>query len=521
MQKQKFPLIPLILLVLSLALLSQACQPQTLSQANQTNIADQATDQPAEPAMQHSAPVVTHGPISGEVSDTSVVLWARGNMAGDLKFEVAVNDTFEDDVLAETVAVSQENDFTGEVKIEGLAAGRPYVYRVSLAANNQTSETSDLVEGQFTTAPAPDTAAAFDFVFGACLGGQGYCRDPETGWAIFNTMLAEAPDFFLITGDSIYASGACPTPDNVAGAEAPAQDLAGFRARYRYHLEDESYANFLAQTPIYVSWDDHEVRDDYSGLALSSQNPQRLLDGRQAFFEYWPVSPAVSDSDAHAAPTGETDLYRLYRQIAYGAQAEFFILDTRSYRDPNVNWDPHPRTIQPKTMLGEAQFAWLQAGLAASEATWKFVVTSVPLSYPTGFPQPEVDGRDSWANFTEKSGYENELLALLFYIETQDIDNVIFLTGDTHWPFAMSYDPDRDGEPNFYEFGSSPLSAIPLPPAPNPDPTLNPTILYAEGEFMGTLFNFGQISVAEDGALTVRIIDREGVERYTQTLSPH
>jgi hypothetical protein len=49
---------------------------------------------------------------------------------------------------------------------------------------------------------------------------------------------------------------------------------------------------------------------------------------------------------------------------------------------------------------------------------------------------------------------------------------------------------------------------------------LNPTVLYAEGEFQGTLFNFGQVSVAEDGELTVRIIDREGAERYSQTVSP-
>ena len=453
------------------------------------------------------SPQVTHGPLSGEVGPHSVVLWARGNRVGELVFEIAETADSSETQVEATVITTADDDLTGEVRVDGLKPGQVYHYRVSLRVGNKTSPSK---EGQFSTAPADTQPAGFDFVFGSCLGGQGYCRPPDTGWAIFNTMRFEQPDFFLLTGDSIYASSACQVPDNVPGAEKPAQSLADFRARYRYHLADEHYANFLSQTPVYVTWDDHEVRDDYSGVALSSRNPQRLQNGRQSFFEYWPVSPS----------TDETDRYRLYRRVSYGAHADFFILDTRSYRDPNVNWDPHPRSIQPKTMLGAEQFAWLQAELAQSKATWKFIVTSVPLSYPTGFPQPEVDGRDSWANFTEKSGFENELLALTFFIATHAIDNVIFLTGDTHWPFAISYDPDRDGAPNFYEFGASPLSAITLPPAPNVDPTLNPTVLFAEGEFMGPLFNFGQVTITEAGTLTLRIIDGTGAEHYTQTLNP-
>jgi alkaline phosphatase D len=171
-------------------------------------------------------------------------------------------------------------------------------------------------------------------------------------------------------------------------------------------------------------------------------------------------------------------------------------------------------------MLGDTQFRWLQESLQTSNAVWKFIVTSVPLSYPTGWPQPEVDGRDGWANYTERSGYESELLALLFFLEHHDIENVIFLAGDTHWPFAISYDPDRDGEPNFYEFGSSPMSSIPLGPPKFTDPTLHPTVLYAEGEFQGDLFNFGHVAVAENGDLTFRVVDWQGEEHYTLTLQP-
>ncbi len=454
-------------------------------------------------AANEETPAITHGPLSGEVGAETAVLWARGNQDGELIFTVAtITDTeFVSDTIEASVVIDETTDWTGEVEVSGLEAGQQYHFRVALAVGE---ELSDFVQGSFGTAPMADEAAAFNFVFGSCLGGQGYCRDPETGWEIFNTMQAENPDLFLITGDSVYVDSACTEPDNVAGAEGPYQDLDGFHTRYRYHLGDEHYASFLAQTPIYVTWDDHEIVDDFGGPELSGINAQLFAEGTQAFFDYWPLQ--ASDT--------------IYRSFRYGAHAEFILLDTRSYRDPNVNWDPHPRNITPKTMLGEEQFAWLQQTLAESTATWKFIVTSTPLSYPTGFPQPEVDGRDGWANYTEKSGYETELMSLLFFVEAQDVQNVVFLTGDTHWPFALSYDPDRDGEVNFYEFGSSPISAINLPPVEKPDPTFNPTVLYAEGEFLGTMFNFGHVMVDEAGMLTFRIIDREGVEHYAVTIAP-
>lgn len=448
-------------------------------------------------------PAITHGPMSGEVLTDTAVLWARGNMSGTLQFEVSQDPDFAEVLTMIEVEVDETTDFVGETAVTDLEPGTDYLFQASLIVDEEASEP---VQGFFQTAPTE--TAAFNFVFGSCLGGQSYCRDPETGWEIFNVMLAEQPDFFVFTGDTIYGDSVCTVPENVPGAEELTRDLDGYRGRYKYHLEDEHYAEFLAQTPVYASWDDHEVIDDFGGPELSAINPQLFADAGQAFFDYWPLQAQ------------EDGTQQIYRTIPYGAHAEFIILDTRSYRDPNVDWDPNPNSITPKTMLGADQYAWLQETLANSTATWKFIVTSVPLSYPTGFPQPQVDGRDSWANYTEKSGYETELLSLIFFIENQDIENVVFLTGDTHWPFALSYDPDHNGEANFHEFGSSPISAIVLPPVETPDPTLNPTVLYAEGEFQGTLFNFGHIAVDEDGNLTFRIIDGAGEDRYSITLEP-
>lgn len=455
------------------------------------------------PLAHSAAPYVTHGPISGEFTDTSVVLWARASDPTTIEFTISTDPDGATTAQTASVEVDESTDFAGSVLIEGLEPATDYFYWVGL--DNE----SEGKRGHFKTAPAADSASPFNFVFGACLGGQGYCRDPQTGWQIFETMAQQNPDFFILTGDSIYSGSGCPIDQNqnVPGAENPVSDLAGYYSRYRYHLEDQHYANFLAQTPVYTSWDDHEIMDNFAGPQLRAINPQRYAEGRKAYFDYWPVQ---GDGAGDAL---------LYRQFGYGAQADFFMLDTRSYRDPNVNWDPSPVDGKPKSMLGAEQFAWLTNGLSESDSTWKFIVSSVPLSYPTGFPQPQVDGRDGWANGPDRSGYETELMRLLFYIESHQIQNVIFITGDAHWPYAISYDPDLDGVPNFYEVSSSPMSAIPLAPTPA-DLTFNPTVLYAEGEFRGTLFNFGQISVAEDGTLTFRIVQRDGEEKYSLTLTP-
>lgn len=472
-----------------------------------SSFAQETTQDPTTPMalVVNPIPSVTHGPISGEVTESSVVLWARGNTPGALIFEIAEGNNFDQPVKTIEVEITADTDFTGKVRVEGLQPGQQYDYRVVLDAD---ANHSDPVSGQFRTAPVADTVAGFNFTFSAGIGGQGYCRKPETGWTIFKTMLTEKPDFFILLGDSVYVDSACPSPQNVSGAEGPYTDLEGFRTRYRYHLQDQHYAAWLAQTPVYGTWDDHELVDNFSGVTLSKINPQLFADGLQAYLEYWPIIGT------------EDDPQRIYRAISYGAHADFFILDTRSYRDPIVNWDTNPRTLKPKTMLGTEQFAWLQKSLAEASATWKFIVTSVPLSYPTGWPQPEVDGRDGWANYTERSGYETELMALLFFIESHNIENVIFLAGDTHWPFAISYDPDRDGTPNFYELGASPMSSIPLAPPKHADPTFNPTILYAEGEFQGDLFNFGHITITDHGEMTFRVVDWHGKEHYSLTLQP-
>jgi alkaline phosphatase D len=116
-----------------------------------------------------------------------------------------------------------------------------------------------------------------------------------------------------------------------------------------------------------------------------------LPNGLAAFLDYNPISQPVLTPK------------RLYRNIPWGQHLELFLLDTRQYRDANVLADD---PTFPKTMLGREQLVWLKARLKASTATWKLIVSSVPMSIPTGFP-PE-NGRDGWANADQDTGFEAE-----------------------------------------------------------------------------------------------------------------
>jgi alkaline phosphatase D len=216
--------------------------------------------------------------------------------------------------------------------------------------------------------------------------------------------------------------------------------------------------------------------------------------GRQAFREYWPIH------------TDLTDPHRMYRNIRYGADLELFLLDTRQYRSRNADPDG-----PAKTMLGAAQLQWLLDGMTASTATWKVIVTSVPLSVPKGgaFAVP---GNDGWAGGMDGTGFERERQVIVDALLEKQVANVVFLAGDIHWVQANSYDPDQDGTADFHEFVSGPLSAK-AGRLTSPSTALHPNTLINEGGYD----NFGLVRVSKE-AFTVSIIDAAGKLRFSYTI---
>lgn len=438
---------------------------------------------------------LSHGVAIGDPTATSVVLWVRTVGAADVRVEwapAAGGPATPGAWLGPASATtSAAGDFTASLRLEGLASGTTYRYRVFVGADAggaAPAAGAPAAEGTFATAPAAEVSQPVTLIWSGDLGGQHRCREEAGGYAIFDRMLAKRPAFAILLGDLVYSDDRCPSPPAAPGGDFIASTLDGFRAKHRYNRGDASLQRFLAAVPVYATWDDHEVRNNFAGPF----DPLMPL-GRRAFFEYWPI----------AAPAEEPN--RLYRRVRYGADLEVFVLDTRQYRSRNSEPDG-----PAKTMLGPAQRAWLLDGLARSTATWKVLVTSVPLAIPKPGSKTS-PGCDSWARAADGTGFQTELKAITDLILDRRIRNVVWLATDVHYVQINEYDPDRDGAVDFREFVVGPLSAAPGK-LRAPDGALNPTTLYTESGY----YNFGVVTASRTD-LRLEIVDEAGVTRYART----
>jgi alkaline phosphatase D len=435
---------------------------------------------------------VTHGVIVGDVTARSAVLWARADRVATLRVRLSGGP-----YRLKAVRVRAGDDYTGHVLITRLKPDRTYRYRVWFSNGQRNGR---VVRGSFRTAPSDDNADPVTLAFGGDVAGQNVCRDAAEGFPIMSTIRSARPDVFVGLGDMIYADNAC-------------------EATWRYARADRAQQHLLASTNYVGVWDDHEVVNDFGPLHDTRDTPpytpgvHLLPIGLDAFIDYAPIAVAPNTPK------------RLYRSLRWGKHLELFVLDTRQYRDANGASDSPNR---PKTMLGREQLTWLEHSLATSNATWKVIVSSVPMSIPTG--SPPANGRDGWANFDQATGFENELLDILRFLERRRIDNTVWITTDVHFAEIFRYTPFA-ARPDFkvHELVTGPLNAG-IFPTRDFDSTLNPERLaffgpatpeavtsWAEAK---RWFNFGTLAIDRRGSLTMRIVNTAGERAFQLEVMP-
>ncbi len=445
--------------------------------------------------------LLPQGVAVGDVSSHRALLWLRTDGPASIQIEWAPTSLWETASKLATVvapvsrtallATTAETDYTLTIPLEGLSPATHYRYHVMIGYGVQSKKKFSgklAAEGNFITLPEGNTSAMVTFAWSGDLGGQGRCRQGVGGYPIFDVIQKQKIDFFLFLGDTIYADNLCPSPPNEPGADFKATTLETYRLRHRYQRGAEALQRFLGTVPVYAIWDDHEVRDNFSG-PFDPHMPA----GRQAFREYWPI----------ASPEEEPN--RLYRSVRYGADLELFILDTRQYRSRNEDQDG-----PEKTMLGSTQLQWLLDGLQASTATWKVIATSVPLSIVKGSV-----GNDGWGADKNGIGFERERQVIVDAILGQKLKNVVFLGGDVHWVQANAYDPDQDGNIDFHEYMAGPLSAR-AGRLTEASEGLHPTRLVNESGYQ----NFGLVR-ASRYSFDVTVIDEAGDTRFSHHISAH
>jgi alkaline phosphatase D len=498
----------------------------------------------ARPYLSRAAerPIITHGLQSGDVSIDSGVVWARADRPSRMMVEIATTDSFRDVRSGVFVDALPESDFTAKALIENLPAGQDIFYRIKFQDLSGPTITSEPMVGRFRTAPTDRRSVSF--VWSGDTVGQGWGIDESRGgMRTYATMQRNRPDFFVHSGDTIYADGPLQAevklPDgsvwkNIVTEEKSkvAETLAEFRGNYKYNLLDKNLRAFNAEVPMFAQWDDHEVTDNWwPGEPLIRAEHQRkkyvekntlLLAARssRAFHEYIPMVDVPTEPG------------RVYRKISYGPLLDIFMLDMRSYRGPNG--EGREETYVPAAhFLGPTQVTWLKRELAASRATWKVIAADMPIGLIVYDDWQRKWGVEAVAQGDGPPlGRELEIADILRFIKRAGVRNTVWLTADVHYTAAHHYDPDKaqfqDFEP-FWEFVSGPIHAGSF--GPNTlDNTFGPQLMYikaptgAQGQnappTAGLQF-FGHVAIdGPTGVMTVTLKDWEDRALWSTRLEP-
>ncbi len=388
-------------------------------------------------ARQHSTKVVAQpvlsgypfslGVASGDPLPDSVVLWTRlapspldgGGMPPYLvpvQWHVSANESMSQIVRSGTVNARPESAHAVKVNVGGLRPGRWYWYQFKVG--NELSQI-----GRTRTAPARgDFPKELRFAFASCQDWQnGY-------FTAYKHMAAEDLDLVVHLGDYIYEYG----PQSGGPRQHNSDEiitLADYRNRYALYKTDPDLQALHAAFPWIVTWDDHEVDNNYAGeVAEDDQSQQELLARRanayQAYYEHMPLRRS-------SMPRGAA--MQLYRRFTFGNLAEFNVLDTRQYRSDQPCGDGlKPRceaTFDPNaTMTGFEQERWLLDGLDRSEARWNVIAQQTMLAEYDFDARPEVEvfNVDQW------DGYVASRSRLLNFLDKKKPSNPVVITGDIH-----------------------------------------------------------------------------------------
>lgn len=387
------------------------------------------------------------GVASGSPLPNAVVLWTRllanpldaasvPPVALAVRWEVAEDEAFRRIAAKGTAVAAPELAHSVHVDARGLKPGCWYWYRFMLG---------DAVSpvGRTRTAPAPD--AMPDKLRIAVAS----CQHWEFGsYAAHRHIATEAPDLVAFLGDYIYEWGPAQLqhPDKAKRVNE-SYTLPDYRARYAQYKSDPDLQAAHLAAPWIVTWDDHEVSNDYAGLrdwTLSPAFAGRRAAAYQAFYEHMPV---------RLADVKQFVDVRLYQRYDWGRLARIHVLDDRQYRSVEVCPKPgrggsnvvNARSCAElrdpsRTMLGLEQEAWLAQGLQTSQTRWNVLAQQTLMAQNTYSPIVTPDDGRFWTDGWD--GYPAARRRLLDTLASSGVANPLVLGGDVHTFFASELRAD-------------------------------------------------------------------------------
>lgn len=393
------------------------------------------------------------GVASGDPAPDGVVLWTRLALTNPAQMQAAHTVRWEVAHDARFAQIVQKGEATAlpqlghsvHVELRGLAPARWYHYRFMLG---------DAVSAVGRTRAAPaagDLPDALRIAFASCQ------RWEHGHYAAWRHLAADQPDLVLFLGDYIYEYATPKVTTDLARTHGlrHASTLADYRDRYALHKSDPALQAAHAACPWAVTWDDHEVQNDYAASAGHAGRGDAAdflaLRGAawQAFYENMPLRAA---SLGHPAPGTRWDALQIYRRLRWGQLAHIHLLDSRQYRSWQACRPPESASAGAvrgcadladpvRTLLGTAQEQWLGAGLAADAAThsatrWS-VIAQQTLFSPRHYPSGTVS-TDSW------DGYPANRARLLQAVAHHAPRNTVLLGGDIHQNYVCRVHADAE-----------------------------------------------------------------------------
>lgn len=401
-------------------------------------------------AAQAASPVFQHGVASGDPLADRVILWTRvtpatAKPAVSVSYVIATDGALTQVVQRGSAKTNPGRDYTVKVDAAGLQPATTYYYQFN-------AEGAASPVGRTKTLPTTGATSLRMAVVSCSNHAYGYFN-------AYARIAARADlDLVMHLGDYLYEYGAGQY-GNVRTPE-PAHEivtLADYRQRHAQYKRDADAQAMHRQHPLIAIWDDHETANNsWKGGAENHQPATegdwsaRVAAALQAYYEWMPVRPVDVNN-----------LRDNHRRFAYGDLADLLMLEERlNARSEQLTTATHATpfgagfaTTDPgygdpaRTLLGDAEEAWLVDRLRTTPARWKllgqgvmFAQLKAPGSNQATDPGLYFINSDQW------DGYEparNRLYAALKGdAANAKVDNLVVLTGDIHSSWAADLTPN-------------------------------------------------------------------------------
>jgi alkaline phosphatase D len=340
----------------------------------------------------------TLGVASGDPTPDSIVLWTRlapkplegGGLPQEVfgvRYEVAADEDFTRIVRRGAVEALPEEAHTVHAEIGGLEPDTWYWYRFKWGARQESR-----IGRTRTAPPVGSMPSSLRFAYASC---QNYAHGYYTAYA---DLAQQDVDLVVHLGDYIYEGPGTDREENVRShaPQAELMSLDDYRTRHAQYRTDSNLQDAHANSAWLMTWDDHEFKNNYANLAINPQAPLEEVAARRAaaYLAYWEHAPLSRSRK----PLGHD--MNLYRRVHWGRLATFHVIDTRQYRDDQIDQctlaDRKPENglycpgqVDPnRTILGAEQRDWLLQGLIeAPREGWNVLANQVGFA-----PQDDVAG---------------------------------------------------------------------------------------------------------------------------------